>query len=186
MTAGLLAKYAAAGGVGACVSHAGAVPLDVVKTRVQQDPARFAGGGVLDSARALVREEGLGVLSRGLANTMLGFLLHGAFKYGGFEFLKQAFLESSNAEIATVCHAMLRSLEYLHTQDKLHRDIKAANVLLTADASVKLADLGVAAQLYSTMSKRGTMIGTPHWMAPETFASVTSLDGGDYDYKVRR
>ena len=104
MTAGLLAKYAAAGGVGACVSHAGAVPLDVVKTRVQQDPARFAGGGVLDSARALVREEGLGVLSRGLANTMLGFLLHGAFKYGGFEFLKQAFLESSNAEIATVCH----------------------------------------------------------------------------------
>jgi len=104
MTAGLLAKYAAAGGVGACVSHAGAVPLDVVKTRVQQDPARFAGGGVLDSARALVREEGLGVLSRGLANTMLGFLLHGAFKYGGFEFLKQAFLESGNAEIATVCH----------------------------------------------------------------------------------
>jgi solute carrier family 25 phosphate transporter 3 len=104
MTAGLLAKYAAAGGVGACVSHAVAVPLDVVKTRVQQDPARFAGGGVLDSARALVREEGPGVLSRGLANTMLGFLLHGAFKYGGFEFLKQAFLESSNAEIATVCH----------------------------------------------------------------------------------
>ena len=104
MTAGLLAKYAAAGGVGACVSHAGAVPLDVVKTRVQQqDPARFAGGGVLDSARARPGG-GLGVLSRGLANTMLGFLLHGAFKYGGFEFLKQAFLESDNAEIATVCH----------------------------------------------------------------------------------
>lgn len=104
MTAGLLAKYAAAGGVGACVSHAGAVPLDVVKTRVQQDPAKFAGGGVLESARTLVREEGWGVLSRGLANTMLGFLLHGAFKYGGFEFLKQAFLESDNAEMATVCH----------------------------------------------------------------------------------
>ena len=104
MTAGLLAKYAAAGGVGACVSHAGAVPLDVVKTRVQQDPAKFAGGGVLDSAKTLVREEGWGVLSRGLGNTMLGFLLHGAFKYGGFEFLKQAFLESDNAEVATVCH----------------------------------------------------------------------------------
>jgi solute carrier family 25 phosphate transporter 3 len=104
MTAGLLAKYAAAGGVGACVSHAGAVPLDVVKTRVQQDPAKFAGGGVLESAKTLVREEGWGVLSRGLANTMLGFLLHGAFKYGGFEFLKQAFLESDNAEIATFGH----------------------------------------------------------------------------------
>ena len=32
MTGALLAKYAAAGGVGACVSHAGAVPLDVVTT----------------------------------------------------------------------------------------------------------------------------------------------------------
>ena len=118
MTAGLLAKYAAAGGVGACVSHAGAVPLDVVKTRVQQDPAKFAGGGVLDSARTLVKEEGWGVLSRGLGNTMLGFLLHGAFKYGGFEFLKQAFLESDNAEVATTCHdhrlATLLVLSLIH------------------------------------------------------------------------
>ena len=35
-------------------------------------------------------------------------------------------------------------------------------MLVTADGSVKLADLGVAAQLHNTMSKRGTMIGTPH------------------------
>ena len=28
------------------------------------------------------------------------------------------------------------------------------------------------------------MIGTPHWMAPETFASVTELQGGAYDAKV--
>ena len=104
MTATLLAKYAAAGGVGACVSHAGAVPLDVVKTRVQQDPLKFAGGGVFDSMKKLIDEEGIGVLSRGLGNTMLGFLLHGAFKYGGFEYLKQAFLESDNPDIATWCH----------------------------------------------------------------------------------
>merc|ERR1719198_2798926 len=28
------------------------------------------------------------------------------------------------------------------------------------------------------------MIGTPHWMAPETFASVTNVEGGAYDHKV--
>ena len=51
-------------------------------------------------------------------------------------------------------------------------------MLLTADAKVKLADLGVAAQLYNTMSKRGTMIGTPHWMAPEV------VSDGSYDEKA--
>ena len=47
---------------------------------------------------------------------------------------------------------------------------------------MKLADLGVAAQLYNTMSKRGTMIGTPHWMAPETLGQMG--DDGKYDTKV--
>ena len=78
MAAGALAKYAAAGGIGACVSHAGAVPLDVIKTRVQLEPEKFAGGGVLDNARTLVAEEGKSVLLRGLGSTMAGFAVHGA------------------------------------------------------------------------------------------------------------
>jgi hypothetical protein len=36
-------KYAAAGGIGACISHSGAVPLDVVKTRVQLNPKKYSG-----------------------------------------------------------------------------------------------------------------------------------------------
>ena len=65
---------------------------------------------------------------------------------------------------------MLKALHYMHTVAKaIHRDVKAANVLVMTDGRVKLADLGVAAQLQRTMSKRGTMIGTPHWMAPEAF-----------------
>ena len=40
----------------------------------------------------------------------------------------------------------------------------------------------MAAQLFNTMSKRGTMIGTPHWMAPETLGQLA--DDGKYDAKV--
>ncbi|EGG13923.1 putative protein serine/threonine kinase [Cavenderia fasciculata] len=71
------------------------------------------------------------------------------------------------ALISTYIEQVLRGLVYLHSENIIHRDIKAANILINKIGDAKLADFNVAAELGEMADKRYSVVGTPYWMAPE-------------------
>lgn len=78
----------------------------------------------------------------------------------------------SEIQIATVCHACLNALAYLHSNGVIHRDIKSDSILLLRDGTIKLSDFGFCAQVTLDQQRRRSLVGTPYWMPPEIIARL--------------
>eukprot|EP00808_Paulinella_micropora_P003065 g72367.t1 len=86
------------------------------------------------------------------------------------------------ALLATILREVLKALVYFHGDRRIHRDVKAGNILVSEEGEIKMGDFGVAGTLNDSgqrMAKRQTFTGTPCWMAPEVMEQT-----GGYDTKA--
>ena len=71
---------------------------------------------------------------------------------------------------ANMCSQIADALAYAHEQKMLHRDLKPGNLMLDHDGTVWLTDFGLVKNLTNqTLTRTGDIIGTPQYMAPESF-----------------
>jgi solute carrier family 25 phosphate transporter 3 len=92
-------KGALAGGICCSVTHGALCPVDVVKTRIQLNPAKY-NSGMLGGFRQVIAEEGMAGLATGLGPTAVGYFVQGWFKFGGVEFFKINAAQSLGEESA--------------------------------------------------------------------------------------
>jgi serine/threonine protein kinase len=69
------------------------------------------------------------------------------------------------SQIAYVAREILKGLEYLHSMNYGHRDLKSSNVMMTVQGQIKLIDFGLCTD-FSNGPKQHT-VGSPFWIPPE-------------------
>lgn len=80
-------------------------------------------------------------------------------------------------EALRVAAQVADALDYAHSQNVVHRDVKPANIIYDRDSgTVKVTDFGVACLTDSSKTKTGTVLGSPSYMSPEQFAGI-KVDG---------
>jgi len=78
------------GGILSCgITHTAVVPLDLVKCRMQVDPAKY--GNIVNGFKVTLAEDGSRGLARGWAPTFIGYSLQGLGKFGFYEVFKTTY-----------------------------------------------------------------------------------------------
>ena len=70
-----------------------------------------------------------------------------------------------------------RALQYAHSKNVIHRDIKSGNIMITRDRTLKIMDFGLAKFLSSYQNNHTQQVGTPFYMSPE------QIIGKDIDFR---
>lgn len=154
-------KGALAGGICCSITHGAMCPVDVVKTRIQLNPAKY-NTGMIGGFKQVIAEEGAAALSTGLGPTAVGYFVQGWFKFGGVEFFKinmaHYFGEEKAWQNRTMIYLAASAMaEFIadiflcpleSTRIRLVSDPKFANGLLTAVPKI-IAQDGIVKGFYS-------------------------------------
>ena len=71
-------------------------------------------------------------------------------------------------EILDLAIQITEGVKAAHDHGVIHRDIKPDNIMVTSDGRVKITDFGLARwKGASTLTKKGTRLGSTHYMSPE-------------------
>ena len=84
------------------------------------------------------------------------------------------------ADAIAIVIAVAEALQYAHEQGMVHRDVKPGNILVDTSGRVRLADLGLARALTGDgvkLTQKGTVMGTPAFLAPEQALGDADVDG---------
>jgi serine/threonine-protein kinase len=100
----------------------------------------------------------------------------------------QRVLERGSVPLVTgldyVCQA-LAALAYAHAHGVVHRDVTPANLIITPDGVVKLADFGLArAPEDQRITRTGAVMGSPYYTSPEQIRGTATLDARTDIYSI--
>ncbi|MGA1870490.1 MAG: serine/threonine-protein kinase [bacterium] len=76
--------------------------------------------------------------------------------------------------VISILSQLIDILSACHSKNVIHRDLKPQNVMVEKDGNIRLLDFGISRMTgLSDLTKTGTSLGTPEYMAPELFSTNT-------------
>ena len=142
------------------------VAIKVINPDLLLDPAVMA--SFKDEARITMQLSHTGILRFYNFNTYNGCyymvmeVIHG-------NSLRDVLASNGPMDVETILQILLqvaRPMDYVHSHNVVHKDLKPENIVITESGSVKIIDFGTAT-LHNKIHENDVIVGTPEFMSPE-------------------